>query len=345
MNTLRIGFVGLGGICRDRHVPGFRRIEDVELHAVVNRSRESSERAAREFNIPVVCNSWEELVARDDIDLVVVGTWPYMHCPVSVAALEAGKHVFCQARMARDFAEARQMLETARRSSRVAGLCPVPFGLSVDATVARLMREETLGEIRLVRVQSFMSAYRKADVPMNWRKDRRLSGLNMGTLGMYFEVIHRWFGWTRSLEAQTQTFTSERLDENGERAPVEIPDQVLANAANDGAPAVQYVVATALSHGEDRIEIYGSEATALYDVGADKLTLAQAGSKEFKPVEIRTEEHYDVGQWAVEADFVRAVREGAPYHPDFEDGARYMQAVEAVYSSAESKREIALEDF
>uniref|UniRef100_A0A7C4PK83 SRP54-type proteins GTP-binding domain-containing protein n=1 Tax=Anaerolinea thermolimosa TaxID=229919 RepID=A0A7C4PK83_9CHLR len=103
METLRIGFVGLGGICRQRHVPGLKKLPGIELRAVANRTRESSEKAAREFGIPVVCDSWQELVARDDIDIVFVGTWPYLHREVSVAALESGKHVFCQARMAMDY--------------------------------------------------------------------------------------------------------------------------------------------------------------------------------------------------------------------------------------------------
>ncbi len=102
MNTIRVGFVGLGGICRSRHVPGLRRLDGVDIVAVANRTRESSERAAAQFGIPEVCDSWQQIVERDDIDAVFIGTWPYLHKDVSIAALNSGKHVFCQARMARD---------------------------------------------------------------------------------------------------------------------------------------------------------------------------------------------------------------------------------------------------
>lgn len=165
MGALRVGFVGLGGIAHERHVPGLRRIPDVEIVAVANRTRESSERAAAEFNIPIVCGTWEDLVARDDLDAVFITTWPYMHHPVSRAALERGKHVFCQARMAMDFRQAREMYETAASSGRVAALCPVPYGLSVDKTVARLLREGVLGELRLVRVTSLSDAYADPATP------------------------------------------------------------------------------------------------------------------------------------------------------------------------------------
>ena len=121
-DTIRIGVAGLGGICRARHVPGFRKVPGVEIVAVANRTLKSSESAASELRIPHVAGSWQELVARDDVDLVLIGTWPNLHKAVTVAALDAGKHVFCQARMAMDAAEAQVMYDAARRSNRVTGL-------------------------------------------------------------------------------------------------------------------------------------------------------------------------------------------------------------------------------
>lgn len=342
MEKVRVGFVGLGGICRSRHVPGLQAIPGVEFVAVANRTRESGEAAAREFGIPVVCDAWEDLVGRDDIDAVFVGTWPYLHCPVTLAALEAGKHVFCQARMAMNYDEARAMHERARHSDRVAGLCPVPIGLSIDATVKRFLREGDLGAVRLVRVQSFAHTFADPQAPMGWRKDERYSGLNMHTLGMYIEVVHRWFGWTRSVTgAQTQIFTPERTDPEGNRRRVVIPDQVLFESTLQAGFPVQYAISAAVHHGMDAIEIYGSKATLRYDVNADVLFGAREGEPMGR-VAIRPEDAYDVEHWAVERDFVAAIREGKEYHPDFEDGMRYMQVIQAVYESAQAHREVVL---
>src|SRR4051812_27380474 len=101
MNSLRIGIIGAGGIFKTRHLPGLRALSDVQVAVVCNRSRESGEAVAREWDIPEVVTEWRELIARDDLDAVFIGTWPYTHAEMSIAALEAGKHVFCQARMAR----------------------------------------------------------------------------------------------------------------------------------------------------------------------------------------------------------------------------------------------------
>src|SRR5438132_2800538 len=134
--TIRVGFVGAGKNTRSRHIPGFQNLPGVELVAVANRSRESGERVAREFGIARVYAHWRDLVRAGDVDAVCIGTWPYMHCEITLAALEHGKHVLCEARMAMNAAEGRSMLYAARRAKHlVAQLVPAPHTLEVDATL------------------------------------------------------------------------------------------------------------------------------------------------------------------------------------------------------------------
>ena len=343
MQELRIGVIGLGGICRTRHIPGLKKIEGVNLAVVANRTRESSEKAAAEFGIAETAESWKEIVDRNDIDAVVIGTWPYMHHPVSVAALQAGKHVFCQARMAMNFKEAREMYHAAQLSDRVAMLCPVPFGLKYDRTVLRLIRDGELGEVRLAVVRAFYDSFADADAPMSWRKDHRLSGLNALTLGMYIEVMHRWFGWTRSLAANTRIFTPQRIDATGQSTPVRIPDQFLILSGMESGLQVQYTFSGAVRGGRDAIEIYGSKASLHYDVNADVLTWMRDG-KPGDEVAVLPKDAYDVVNWRVECDFIDAIREGKEYHPNFEDGVRYMQVIQAVYDSAAQQRFVTIEE-
>lgn len=334
---IRIGFIGLGGICRARHVPGLRAIPGVELVVVANRSEASSRAAAEECGIPEIAASWTDVVARDDIDAVIIGTWPYMHHPVSIAALGAGKHVFCQARMAMNYREACEMKAAADRSGKVAMVCPVPIGLSVDATIARLLRDEMLGPLRLVRVQGLYDTFARPEALMGWRKDHRFSGLNALTLGMYVEVIHRWFGPTAHVSAFTHTFVNQRIDTSGKSTHVRIPDQFLVNTRLKSGLDVQYVLSGAVADGRDRIEIHGTEAAVLYDVTDDALFYLTDG-RTACPVQARPEERYDVNNWDVEARFIRAIRDGVPVRPDFDEGCRYMQVVQAVYDSAEAER-------
>src|SRR5437764_6144139 len=114
MDHLRVGLVGAGGNTRLRHIPGLRAVPGVEIVAVCNRRPESTAAAAREFGIARTFEHWQQLATDPDIDAVVIGTWPYLHCPITLAALAAGKHVLTEARLAMNAAEARRMLAAAR---------------------------------------------------------------------------------------------------------------------------------------------------------------------------------------------------------------------------------------
>src|SRR5438874_13094544 len=150
-HSLRIGLIGAGANTRSRHIPGLKAIEDVEIVAVCNRRPGSTAAAAREFGIAKTYEHWQDLVADPDIDAVVIGTWPYLHCPITLAALEAGKHVLTEARLAMNAAEARRMLAAAQeRPNFVAQVVPSPFGLAGDAVVKELIRDSFLGELREV---------------------------------------------------------------------------------------------------------------------------------------------------------------------------------------------------
>src|SRR5438552_17909711 len=105
---LRIGLIGAGDNMKSRHIPGFRALPDVEIVAVCNRRPGSTAAAAREFGIPRTFEHWQDLVADADVDAIVIGTWPYLHCPITLAALETGKHVLTEARLSLNAAEAHR---------------------------------------------------------------------------------------------------------------------------------------------------------------------------------------------------------------------------------------------
>ena len=195
-HKLRIGIVGAGAIVRDRHLPGLKKHPEVEIVAVSNSTYESAEKFCQE-NAPhaTPMQNWADLLAIPDIDIVWIGTPPYMHSAVTISALEAGKHVFCQARMSMDRAEAEEMLAASKRFPElVTMLCPPPFGLRGDLLVKKLLAENYLGHPHHIRLQSFTGAYLNADAPAHWRQRIEISGLNVLALGIYVEVLHRWFG-------------------------------------------------------------------------------------------------------------------------------------------------------
>src|SRR5262245_6324691 len=145
---IRVGLIGAGGNTKAFHIPGLKKQEGVEIVAVANRTRESSQRVADEFSIPKVHEHWQALLEDPGVDAVCIGTWPYMHAPLTIASLEAGKHVLCEARMAMDHDEARTMLAASlRHPGLTAQIVPAPHTLAFDRTIVEMIAGGVLGEM------------------------------------------------------------------------------------------------------------------------------------------------------------------------------------------------------
>ena len=191
---VRISFVGAGGICRQRHLPNLKQLPGVELASVCNRSDESSQRAQSEWGFERTASNWRQVVDDPTIDAVFIGTWPYMHREISVAALAAGKHVFCQARMCMDWPEAVQMVAAAdAHPQQVNMVCPSPFRVRWEETVRRLMKSDEFGALFSVQVRSLNAANRDPN-QVSWREQVEFSGINVLQVGIFAETLNAWFG-------------------------------------------------------------------------------------------------------------------------------------------------------
>ena len=335
---LRIGIVGAGGIVRQRHLPALKKRTDVDIVAVSNSTYESSEQFCNEF-VPSATpmRNWADLLALPDLDIIWIGTPPYMHSAVTVSALEAGKHVFCQARMSMDLAEAEEMLATSKRYPElVTMLCPPPYGLRGDLFMKKLLAENFVGQVHDVRLQSFTSNYLNPEAPAHWRQKIEISGLNVLTLGIYVEVLHRWLGDITGVFARGKVFKSDRRGYE-----VIVPDllNVLCSFAS-GAEGVLEFSGINVSDESDRLEIYGDKGTLIYDFGTEKIRAGKHGSREFNDLEVPADL---TSEWQVEDDFIAAVKSKGRIrpHPDFDDGVRYMRVVQAVADSRASNEWVA----
>ena len=329
-HKLRLGIIGAGEVVRRRHLPALQRHPDVEVVAVCNSTYESADKFCRE-NAPhaTPMQNWAELLGIADLDVIWIGTPPYMHSAVTISALEAGKHVFCQARMAMDLAEAEEMLAVSRRFPElVTMLCPPPHGMRSDLLVQKLLAEESLGRPHHLRLQSLDSGFLDPDAPAHWRQRIEISGLNMLTLGIYAEVLQHWFGDITGVFARGKILQPIRQDYE-----VIIPEAltVLCTFANGMEGVLEFSAVDALAPA-DRLEVYGDLGTLTYDFGADVVHAGQIGDRALRVVELTPDLETN---WHVEDDFIAAVQSRGRIrpHPDFEDGVRYMRVVQAVADS------------
>ena len=120
MKKLKIGIVGCGGIANGKHMPALSRIPEVEMVAFCDIIEERAQKAAKQYGTEdaKVYTDYKELLADDSIEVVHVLTPNREHCAITVDALEAGKHVMCEKPMAKTAADARKMLDAAKRTGK-----------------------------------------------------------------------------------------------------------------------------------------------------------------------------------------------------------------------------------
>ena len=111
---VRVGVLGAGAWARFAHLPGYKRDPRCELVAIADPVVERAREFAAEFDIPHVYDSHAALIARDDLHLIDVCTPSATHFELSMAALNAGKHVLCEKPVAYDFTETRRAAALAR---------------------------------------------------------------------------------------------------------------------------------------------------------------------------------------------------------------------------------------
>ncbi len=335
--SLRIGIVGAGANTRERHIPGFQEIDGVEVVAVCNRSRESGQRAADDFGIPTVYDDWKELVHAADVDAVCIGTWPYLHCDITLEGLAAGKHVLTEARMAMNLAEARRMLDAARASDKVTMIVPAPINLETEPTLLDMVAAGAFGDWLEVHVTGLSGGWNPG-APLHWRQRRDLSGNNIMAMGILNETVRRYVGHDRAVMAHAHIFTGERTDaESGTARAVDVPDSLgILSELESGATAV-YHVSSVAAHGAMSFEMHGTKGSIRLE--GDRALVARDDSG-WQELVVEPEKQWG---WNVEADFVDAVRDGRPVtHTNFEDGVKYMAFTEAVQVSLREGRKVEL---
>ncbi len=339
---IRIGIVGAGANTRLHHIPGFKALPGVEVVSVVNRSRESSERVAEEFDIPTVYDDWAELVEADDTDAICIGTWPYLHCPVTLAALDEGKHVLTEARMALNAEEAHDMLSASRANPQlVTQIVPAPMTLKFDNTILDMIASGFLGELLAVDLLGHGGAFIEWDGPLHWRQDRDLSGYNIMNMGIWYETLMRWIGPAVSVQAMSTVNVRQRRGENGWLRGVTVPDhlEVLCRMAGGAQARLRFSAVTGHAP-PSQVWLFGSEGTLHLDMGAGKLIGGRRVDEAVREIEIAPEKE---GGWRVEEEFVNAILGLEKVtHTSFEDGVRYMEFTEAVSRSAQGGRAVGL---
>ena len=339
MDKIRIGLIGAGGNTRSRHIPGFKAIDGVEIISVANRSIESGQKVADEFAIPKVAGDWMEILEDEEVDAVCIGTWPYMHASLTIAALEHGKHVLCEARMAMNSDEGHEMLATSRLCpGQIAQIVPAPHTLAFDQTIIEKISSGGIGDLIAIDARiTTPSDFPNRDSALHWRHERDLSGNNVMSMGIWYEAMMRWVGPAASAFALGQAVVPHRLDAAGKRVPTPIPDHidVVGELAQGGQ--MRFNVSTVVGHAPAAadVHIFGTEGTLRLHQGNDTPMALYYGARGDAGLSELAIDPAKRGSWRVEEEFINAIRGVEPVtHTDLRTAATYMEWTDAVAHSA-----------
>jgi predicted dehydrogenase len=356
---VKLGVLGCGHVS-DQYFEGLGRYDYLTLAACADLDLDRAEEKAARHGVPRACSP-EELLADDELELVVNLTPPQAHARASLAALEAGKHVWSEKPLATSLEDARALVEAARTAGRRLGCAPDTFLGGSIQTAIKLVDDGWLGDtiaggVAMVtepgyetwhpEVQSF---YRAGGGP----------ALDLGPY--YIAALVAALGPVARVAALSRATFPERVvhvgPRRGEPIHVEVPTHVTGVLEFEGGSLVTVlfswdVWATNLPY----IELYGSEGSlsvANPDEFHGEPRLRRAGPEELRqPPPPPGSVHWspvplvqpgDVGRGIGVADMASAIRDGRPHRAGAELALHVLEVLLALTSSGGEGRHIAIE--
>lgn len=331
MQPLRWGILGCGDIAAQTFAPCLVASDQCELVAVARRSAEAARAFAERFAAPHWFTSDAELLARPDIDAVVIATPPHLHHAQTLAAAARGKHVLVEKPMALDPPQCREMIDACRAANvRLA----VAYRRRCFPQVVRakqLIADGAIGRVTLVR--GHYSGRMDLDAG-SWRLDPEARGGGaMRDMACHrLEVLLNLGGDVTEVAAMVDTVAQPW--------PVDDTGCLLLRFAS-GALGLHSTTLTSPPR-YDFVQVDGTRGKLLLDPmehWADHLRLIRDAGEERLPVEPVSAAFQDL---AMLEDFVAAVREGREPACGAEAGLRTQELIEAALRASRDKRTVSL---
>jgi len=345
-----IAMIGTGGIALANHLPGFGMCPQARVVALCDSSPIALHRAVEQTGIDAGFSDYRQVLARDDVDAVVVATPNYTHAEIVLAAVGAGKHVMCEKPLAMNLAQAMEMYRAAEAAG-VRHMTAFTYRF-VPAMhyMAHLVKSGKLGKIYHFRAQRFQDWGSRG---LGWRQVKKLAAT--GELGDMLshriDFGHVLAGPIRRVVADLKQFVETR-----DGQPSDLDDWVGMLAQFErGATGVLESTKLATGRGEggqsrDYCEINGTEGSAVYLLGRPtRIEIGKKGGAGLEEVDVPPEflkwpgsprdprqgDPIQTFRYDQDWEFVQAILEQRPCRPSFKDGVMVQAVMEAAVRSAE----------
>lgn len=362
-DKIRLGLIGAsvrGTWSARSHLPAVQASSDVELTAVCTTKADSAEAARRAWGARLAFNDYRKMVASPEIDAVAVVVRVPSHYAPTRAALQAGKHVYCEWPLGRTTAEAVELSALAKANGLV-----MAVGLQARVNPALMYMKEQVeagfvGEVMAVHVSLMREGVLSRPSHRTWQRDAELGAHTLTIAnGHTVDAMRFVTGDFRLLSAVVATQAKQWLD-TGTNALLDVtsPDNVLLSGRlASGAVASVHVGAIPFAGSGYRMEIYGRDGT-LVATGADSPQLSEIflqgakGGNRLAPMTVPecfkfaapgtpSGEAFNVGQ--MYTLFARAIHDGESRQPTFETAVELHRLVDAIKQASDKGRQVTFE--
>jgi len=335
------------------------------LKAVAAETTQEAEPFARRWGWERAEAGWQKLVEASDIDVVDIATPNYTHHPIALAASAVGKIVLCEKPLARNLAEARDMVRAVERSGKPSMVWFNYRRVPAISLAKEIIEAGGLGKIyhyRATYLQDWgMSSKLVVGGKLGWRFDKDLAGggASVDTASHMIDTALWLNGPLTRVCAMTETFQAQRPGPDGGPRPVKVDDvcAFLVRFANGSNGTFETTRFARGRKNENGFEVNGQRGALFFNLGEmrelsyfDHEALPQL--RGWRTINVTAPEHPYLANWWVPgcvsgyehtfvnalADFLKALEKDERVHPDFRDALDTQAVVEAVLESTRTGR-------
>ena len=331
------------------------------MKVICGRNEEQVKEAARRYGWEEYATSWEEVVARKDIDVVDICTPGDTHLHIALAAAENKKVVFCEKPLANTVAEAEQMLAAVERNGVIHMLCHNYRRVPAVTLAKQLIEQGNLGELYHYRGTYLQDWLVDPAFPRVWRLEKSKAGSGaLGDIASHSVDLSRYLvGEIAEVAGLLKTFTSARPVEPGSStmAPVDVDDAALSLVQFENG-TVGTIEASRFATGRknyNRFEINGSRGSIVFDLerlNELELYIEEGPNSGFRKVIATDKTHpYIAGWWPrghiigyehsfthTVLDLINVIAEQKLPTPNFADGVRNQKVLAAIERASISRQ-------
>lgn len=369
---IRVGIIGASANpfawASTAHVPALQALPDYDLVAVASRNQANADAAAALHGIPHAHGDYREMIERADLDMVIVSTSSAHHHPIVMAAIDAGKHVFCEWPFGTTIDEAIAMRDAAKARG-VKTLVGLQGRYSpIVRYVQHLIADGFIGEIWSANFDCANDQTVQLTISQDYYQFLETANAGLRIQGGHaLDTLAAYVGEIQDLQAYMETAMDRIKVDTGEILPLRQKDHISVQGRLGQKGVISaFFKQNSPAYKPFNLEIYGSSGALLVTVGSDldlyarhpgvpsdlKLFGTAAVGKPFEPMDVPadyrlTPEQLPEGQPVDVAHmyfhFARALRGEAEFQTDFDHGVRRHRLLEAITTAAETGQRTTLD--